>query len=88
MYFGKSTYLIAAVTLLAGCSQLSGSIPIHNGNYVPDVNLQGEELNKYYNDVGLCQREILNRYGPKSDSNNAITDLRHCLINKGYVLLS
>ena len=75
--------------MLSACSSnWSLSLPTTNGNYVPDVNLKGEERRKYEEDVGLCQKQILKQYGDKYISNNAIIDVRHCLINKGYGLLS
>lgn len=87
----KSAYLLAtfALTALAGCaSTYSTSIPIHHGAYIPDVNLKGDALTAYYADVAACQQQIIQKYGDKYISNNAIIDVRHCLINKGYVLLS
>ena len=77
------------VVTLSGCaSQWSPSMPINHGNYVPDVNLKGDALKAYYADVASCQQQIIQQYGDKFTANNAITDMRHCLIKKGYVLLS
>jgi hypothetical protein len=55
---------------------------------VPDVNLKGEALKTHHDDVATCQRQIIQKYGDKYTANNAIIDVRQCLINKGYVLLS
>lgn len=88
----RLTTLTAAVLVTAMLSACSGtwqrSIPIANGNYIPDVNLQGEALKKYHGDVANCQRELLKRHGDQYGANNAVAELRGCLINKGYVLLS
>jgi hypothetical protein len=74
---------------LAACSSQWGpSLPIHHGNFVPDVNLTGEALKVYHGDVATCQRQIIQQYGNKYASNNAVVDMRQCLIKKGYVLLS
>ena len=77
------------VLTLSGCAANLGSdLPITNGNYVPDVNLKGDARLQYEQDVALCQKQIVAKYGDKYVTNNAITDLRRCLIDKGYVLLS
>ena len=76
------------VTLTACSTNWSPSMPIANGNYVPDVNLKGDERRKYEEDVAICQNQIIKKYGDKYISNNAIIDVRQCLIQKGYVLLS
>lgn len=82
----------AAVLLTAMLSACSGtwypSMPIANGNYIPDVNLQGEALQKYREDVAICQRALIKRHGDQYSANHAVTELRRCLIDKGYVLLS
>jgi hypothetical protein len=81
-----TTCLLAS---LAACtSQWGPGVPIHHGNYVPDVNLTGEALKAYYDDVATCQRKIIQQYGDKYTNNNAVIDMRQCLIKKGYVLLS
>jgi hypothetical protein len=80
---------IPLVTLLIGCANdWTPSMPIGNRNYVPIVSLEGSELTAYYKDVVICQKQILIQYGEKYSSGFAIGDLRLCLINKGYVLLS
>jgi hypothetical protein len=56
--------------------------------HVPDVNLSGEALKTYHDDVATCQRQIIQQYGDKYTANNAIIDVRQCLIKKGYVLIS
>ena len=76
------------ITMTACSHAWQPSMPIQNGNYMPDVRLEGDELRQYHADVALCQKQIIKQYGEKYMSNNAITDLRHCLILKGYVLLS
>ena len=55
---------------------------------MPDVNLKGDALKTYHEDVATCQKQIFQQFGDKSTSNNAITAVRLCLINKGYILLS
>lgn len=85
----KTNPLIACFMFaLTACSGHMSYLPIQNGNYIPDVNLKGDERRKYEEDVSICQRKILQQYGDRYISNNAIIDLRHCLIEKGYVLLS
>jgi hypothetical protein len=76
------------VSLSACASPYSTHMPINHGGYIPDVNLKGDALTAYYADVAACQQQIIQKYGDKYISNNAIIDVRHCLINKGYVLLS
>jgi hypothetical protein len=86
-----TSYLLSAclIITLSGCAnQGSSSMPINHGNYVPHVNLTGEALKAYHADVAVCQQQILQQYGDKYTNNNAIIDVRHCLIKKGYVLLS
>jgi len=63
-------------------------MPISQGDFAPEVNLREEERRKYEEDVATCQKEILRIYGKNYRVNNAITDLRQCLIHKGYILLS
>ncbi len=76
-------------TAMCACSLHSGlGLPIQNGNYAPDVNLKGEQRRVYEQDLEVCQKQMITRYGDRLSSNNAITDLRQCLIQKGYVLLS
>lgn len=88
----RLTHLATAIVLTAALSACSGtwrhSMPIANGNYIPDVNLQGEALMKYHSDVAVCQRQLIKHHGDKFSDNNAVADLRRCLIDKGYVLLS
>lgn len=86
----KSILFYTSVWLaLSGCTtNLSLGLPITNGNYVPDVNLKGDDRLRYEQDVAICQKQILKQYGDNYGSNNAVTDLRRCLIEKGYVLLS
>jgi len=87
----KLSHLFAVCLLfsLAACtSQWGPSVPINHGNFVPDVNLTGEALKAYYDDVATCQRQIIQQYGDKYTNNNAVIDMRQCLIKKGYVLLS
>ena len=80
------TLLTAA---LSACSlPKSLGLPIQNGNYAPDVNLKGEPRRAYEQDLEVCQKQIIAKYSDRLTSNNAITDLRQCLIQKGYVLLS
>ena len=80
---------VSLFTALSGCANTwQVGMPIKNGNYIPDVNLKGEELYQYYADVLICQKQILSQYGDKYLTNNGISDMRHCLIKKGYVLLS
>jgi major membrane immunogen (membrane-anchored lipoprotein) len=76
------------VTMTACTHAWEQRMPMNNGNYMPYVRLEGDERRKYEADVEVCQKKILKQYGDKYVSNNAITDLRHCLILKGYVLLS
>ena len=88
-HFFKSLLSASILVTLTACSTNWGlGVPIANGNYVPDVNLKGDERRKYEEDVAICQNQILKQYGSKYTSNNAIIDVRHCLIQKGYVLLS
>ncbi len=89
--YSKSKNLVSVWLLIAltGCAgQLTSGLPINHGSYIPDVNLKGDALKSYYEDVATCQRQIIQQYGDKYTANNAITDVRHCLIKKGYVLLS
>lgn len=75
--------------MLGACSGLWSS-PLSNAHdlHMPAVNLQGEALKKYHQDAASCHSELIRRYGDRSGSNSAITDMRKCLIDKGYVLLS
>lgn len=85
----KRHLLCICLLILSGCAtNLGFDLPIINGNYVPDVNLKGDARRQYEQDVAICQKQIVAKYGDKYVSNNAITDLRRCLIDKGYVLLS
>ena len=81
---------IALLTAAMSACSLPQSLglPIQNGNYAPDVNLKGEPRRAYEQDLEVCQKQIIATYGDRQTSNNAITDLRQCLIQKGYVLLS
>ena len=80
------TLLTAA---LSACSlPKSLGLPIQNGNSAPDVNLKGEPRRAYEQDLEVCHKQIIAKYSDRLTSNNAITDLRQCLIQKGYVLLS
>ena len=76
------------LTLSACATNWSFDLPISNGDYVPDVNLKGDARRQYDQDVVICQKQIMQQYGDKYVTNNAIIDLRRCLIDKGYVLLS
>jgi hypothetical protein len=79
--------LLAAA--LSACTLPKGlGLPIQNGNYAPDFNLKGDQRRAYEQDLEACQKQIIAAYGDRQTSNNAITDLRQCLIHKGYVLLS
>jgi len=85
----RSLIGITLFLTLSACQTHWGlSLPISNGNYVPDVNLKGDARRQYDQDVAICQQQILQQYGDKYITNNAIIDLRRCLIDKGYVLLS
>jgi hypothetical protein len=89
--YARFFHLVATCLLLsltACASQFGPGVPINHGNYVPDVNLKGEALKTYYDDVATCQRQIIQQYGNKYTTNNAIADVRQCLIKKGHVLLS
>jgi len=88
--FQRCLICISLLLTLSACETnlgLGTSI-INNGNAVPDVNLKGDARRQYEQDVAICQKQILQQYGDKYVTNNAITDLRRCLISKGYVLLS
>jgi hypothetical protein len=91
MYTVKRMLFCASIMLsLSACGPINWGVglPIVNGNYIPDVDLKGDQRRQYEEDVAICQRNILMQYGEKFTTNNAITDLRRCLIDKGYVLLS
>lgn len=83
-----ATTLLCAAALSACSGTWRPSMPIANGNYIPDVNLQGEALMKYHSDVAVCQRQLIKHHGDQYGGNNAVAELRRCLIDKGYVLLS
>ena len=70
---------------LGGCSSYGNSI---RGYHTPAVNLMGDELLKYKNDVVLCNEKIRPAYGDGHAYQSDIRDVRACLIQKGYVLLS
>ncbi len=70
---------------LGGCSSYGNSI---RGYHTPAVNLIGDELLKYKNDVVICNERIRAAYGDGVAYQNGIRDVRGCLIQKGYVLLS
>jgi hypothetical protein len=84
--------LSMAMLLSAAICACSGPWPTTMSSahelHIPAVNLQGEALKKYQLDAASCQSELLKRYGERYGSNSAITDMRKCLIDKGYVLLS
>jgi hypothetical protein len=84
--------LIFAIFFLATLGACSGHWPPNTPSAydmpLPAVNLQGEALKKYQFDAASCQSELLKRYGDRYGSNNAITDMRKCVIDKGYVLLN
>jgi hypothetical protein len=89
--YAKLRHFVAPCLLLSltACGgNWAPSSPIRHGNYVPDVSLTGEALKTYHDDVATCQRQIIQQYGDKYTANNAIIDIRLCLIKKGYVLLS
>jgi len=90
MYSIKRSLICITLCLnLSACQTNWGlNMPISNGNYVPDVSLKGDARRQYDQDVAVCQKQILQQYGDKYVTNNAIIDLRRCLIDKGYVLLS
>lgn len=74
---------------IVGCSTHWPSyMPISHGDFAPEVSLIREDRRKYEEDVSACQKEILRIYGNNYIANNAIIDMRQCLIKKGYVLLS
>lgn len=88
-FFKRLLVCVSLLLALCACATNWGlGLPISNGNYVPDVNLKGDERQRYDQDLGICQQQILKQYGDKYTTNNAIIDLRRCLIDKGYVLLS
>ena len=88
----RAVTLCMAMLLSAAVCACSGPWPTTISSahdlHIPAVNLQGEALKKYQSDAASCQSELLKRYGERYGSNNAITDMRKCLIDKGYVLLS
>ena len=87
--FKRHLLCTSLLLTLSGCAaNLGFDLPITNGNYVPDVNLKGDARRQYDQDVAICQKQIMQQYGDKYVTNNAIIDLRRCLIDKGYVLLS
>lgn len=78
--------LLAVLACISACS--SGINPSYDVLLIPDVNLKGQELQRYQNDVQTCQKEIIQIYKNKLDSRNKMIDFRECLIRKGYLLLS
>ncbi len=70
---------------LGGCSSLGAS---SRGDHTPFVDLTGGELLKYKDDVVICNERVRARYGDGYAYQNNIRDVRECLIQKGYVLLS
>jgi hypothetical protein len=87
--FTRKLLCVGLFLLLSACATAWGpGLPITNGNYAPDVALKPEARRQYDEDVAICQKQIMAHYGDKYLTNNAIIDLRRCLIEKGYVLLS
>lgn len=80
---------VSALISLTACSSSGlANAPLSHGDFAPQVSLKGQDWRKYEEDVVTCQQEILRIYGNNYVANNAIIDMRHCLIKKGYVLLS
>ncbi len=88
----RPVHVTLAVCLSATLCACSGIWPSSMSNahriHTPAVNLQGDALHQYHVDATNCQRALIQRHGDQFESNNAITDLRKCLIDKGYVLLN
>ena len=70
---------------LGGCSSYGAS---SKGGHTPFVDLTGGELLRYKDDVVICNERVRARYGDDYAYQNDIRDVRECLIEKGYVLLS
>lgn len=70
---------------LGGCSSYGIS---RKGYHTPYADLTGDELLKYKNDVVLCNEKFRAAYGDGYAYQNDIRDVRQCLIQKGYVLLT
>lgn len=68
--------------LCFGCSALV------DVTHVPMVDLQGDGLHRYRQDVSLCQKQVMKLYEGRTDARNQDREFRACLINRGYVLLS
>ena len=73
------------LTLAMGCV---GHSVFFDPSHVPLVDLQGDALQRYQNDVRMCQQQVLKLYEGKTDTRNQDREFRECLIKKGYVLLS
>ena len=88
----RAVHVTLAVCISATLCACSGLWPTSLSNahrvQTPAVNLQGDALHQYHLDAANCQRVLTQRHGDRIESNNAITDLRKCLIDKGYVLLN
>ena len=80
--------LTASLVVLQACSTPKGSSGASPVGYLPDVNLKGEARRQYEQDVIACQKQNARPSAEPPSSNNAIIQLRQCLIQKGYVLLS
>ena len=84
----KRCFICINLLLTLTACETHWGLGLASDSYVPDVNLKGDARRLYQQDVAICQKQILQQYGDKHTTNNAIVDLRRCLIDKGYVLLS
>lgn len=74
-----------ALMLAAGCAYPS---PFNNVSHIPQVELKGDDLRRYHDDVRVCQSQVMRRNVGKSDKRNQDRKFRECLINNGHMLLS
>ena len=70
---------------LGGCSSYGNS---SKSFHTPYVDLAGDELAKYQKDAVTCNEKVRASYGDGYAYQNDIRDVRACLVQKGYVLLS
>lgn len=83
--FIQQLAIISPLVIMTGCVGYSA---LHDVSHIPLVNLHGDELKRYHQDLKLCQQQVLKQFEAKSDARNQDREFRACLINKGYVLLS
>ena len=88
MRISNTLLLILATSQIIGLGGCSSYEISSKGNHIPYVDLAGNELAKYQKDAVTCNEKVRASYGDGYAYQNDIRDVRACLVQKGYVLLS